>query len=169
MRDSMLALDGSLDLTMGGKLTDNLDSYSSESPFFHPDKTKRRTVYLPLYRNRLPPDLTLFDFANSTTSVAERSRSTIAPQGLYLMNSDFVTSRARALAEKLLAREELADSARIEQAYWTVLSRPAERQETTRMLDYVAGFPASGDDARHDAWASFCRLLLVSNEYHYVN
>ena len=169
MRDSMLALDGSLDLTMGGKLTDNLDSYSSESPFFHPDKTKRRTVYLPLYRNRLPPDLTLFDFANSTTSVAERSRSTIAPQGLYLMNSDFVASRARALAEKLLAREELADRARIEQAYWTVLSRPAATQETTRMLGYLAGFPASGDDARHDAWASFCRLLLVSNEYHYVN
>ena len=170
MRDSMLALDGSLDLTMGGNLTDNLDSFGYEQPFFHPDETQRRTVYLPLYRNKLPPDLTLFDFANSTTSAGQRSLSTIAPQGLYLMNSDFVASRARALAETLLAQEGLTDRERIDRAYWTILSRPAEPEEASRMLAYVRGYPGSEHGENHlDAWGSLCRVMLVSNEFHYVN
>ena len=170
MRDSMLALDGSLDLTMGGNLADNLDSYGKENPiFFHPDKTLRRTVYLPLYRNKLPPDLTLFDFANSTTSVGERSLSTIAPQGLYLMNSGFIASRARALADKILSLDGLTDRDRIEQAYWIVLARPPKPPETGRMQQYLAGYPVSGDESLADAWGSLCRVLLASNEFHYIN
>ena len=51
IRDSLLYLDGSLDLTMGGSLqsgqgTDN--EFSDARKSLHPDNTKRRTVYLPL-------------------------------------------------------------------------------------------------------------------------
>ena len=75
LRDSLLALDGSLDLAMGSTLVEKLDSYGFENAYLHPDKTKRRTIYLPLYRNKIPSMLTLFDFVDSTASAGDRSRT----------------------------------------------------------------------------------------------
>ncbi|MXY68198.1 MAG: DUF1553 domain-containing protein [Acidobacteriia bacterium] len=171
MRDSMLAIDGSLDLTMGGALTESLDSYGFEAAYVHPDDTRRRTVYLPIYRNKMPTLLTLFDFADPSASIAARPRTSVAPQGLYFMNSDFVQERARALASRLLQLEGIDDSARIEKAYWTTLTRTPESQEVSEMLDYIAEYPVRDNaaDKRLERWQSLCRLLLGSNEFNYVN
>ena len=171
MRDSLLAIDGSLDLTMGGALTESLDSYGFEEAYVHPDETRRRTVYLPIYRNRMPTMLTLFDFADPSASIAVRPKTSVAPQGLYFMNSDFVQERARALASHLLELDETGDSARIEKAYWITLTRKPESQEVDEMLDYIAEYPVRENltDSRLESWQSFCRLLLGSNEYNYVN
>ena len=171
LRDSLLAVDGSLDLTMRGALTESLDSYGFEDAYLHPDETRRRTVYLPIYRNRMPTMLTLFDFADPSASIAVRPSTSIAPQGLYFMNSDFIQQRARALASHLLQLDEGPDSDRIERAYWITLTRKPEPQEADEMLEYIAGYPARGNatDSRLERWQSFCRLLLGSNEYNYVN
>ena len=38
------------------------------------------------------------------------------------------------------------------------------------MLAYVRGYPGSEHGENHlDAWGSLCRVMLVSNEFHYVN
>ncbi len=171
MRDSLLAIDGSLDLTMGGALTESLDSYGFEEAYVHPDETRRRTVYLPIYRNKMPTLLTLFDFADPSASIAVRPKTSVAPQGLYFMNSDFVQGRAEALASHLLQLDEFDDSARIEKAYWITLTRKPESQEVDEMLDYVAAYPIreNATDGRLARWQSLCRLLLGSNEYNYVN
>ena len=171
MRDSLLTLDGSLDLTMGGVLTDNLDSYGFKNAYLHPDKTQRRTVYLPIYRNKMPTLLTLFDFADPSASTATRARTSIAPQGLYFMNSDFVHERAGALASHLLQLDEARDAVRIEKAYSITLTRKPKPQEVDETLDYLAHYPVSNDtsDVCHERWRSFCRLLLGSNEFSYVN
>lgn len=171
MRDSLLAIDGSLDLSMGGALTESLDSYGFEEAYVHPDETRRRTVYLPIYRNKMPPLLTLFDFADPSASIAVRPNTSVAPQGLYFMNSDFVQGRARALASRLLQLDGIDDSTRIEKAYWTALTRKPESREVEEMLDYIAAYPVRENtaDGRLERWQSFCRLLLGSNEYNYVN
>ena len=171
MRDSMLAIDGSLDLAMGGALTESLDSYGFEAAYVHPDDTRRRTVYLPIYRNKMPTLLTLFDFADPSASIAARPRTSVAPQGLYFMNSDFVQERARALASRLLQLDGIDDSARIEKAYRTTLTRKPESQEVAEMLDYIAEYPVreNAADKRLERWQSLCRLLLGSNEFNYVN
>ena len=169
MRDSMLAVDGAIDLAVGGSVSKSLDSYGSEEAFFHPDRSRRRTVYIPVYRNKLPPDLTLFDFANSTTSLGQRSQSTIAPQGLYLMNSGFVDTRARALARSLLAEPGPSDRQRLAEAYWTVLARPPSEEEAERLLAFLSRYPLDGSEASVTAWTGLCRVLLASNGFHYVN
>ncbi len=171
MRDSLLALDGSLDLTMGGALTESLDSYGFDNAYLHPDETRRRTVYLPIYRNKMPTLLTLFDFADPSASIAVRAKTSIAPQGLYFMNSDFVHERARALASYLLKLDVARDSGRVEKAYSIALTRKPKPQEVDEALDYIAGYPAADgkSDLRLERWRSFCRLLLGSNEYNYVN
>jgi hypothetical protein len=171
LRDSLLALDDSLELTMGGTLVEKLDSYGFENAYLHPDKTKRRSVYLPLYRNKMPSLLTLFDFPDPTASAGERPHTNIAPQGLYFMNSEFIYKRSRELAENLLEREKEDDAARVARAYWLALGREPEPAEVRDMLDYMAGYPVGKDEAeaRLERWQGFWRVLLTSNEFSYVN
>ncbi|MBL8242143.1 MAG: DUF1549 domain-containing protein [Bryobacterales bacterium] len=168
IRDSLLALDGSLDLTIGGALatgtgTDN--EFSDGRKSMHPDDSKRRTVYLQLRRSNLATLLTLFDFGDATTSTEIREQTNVAPQALYMMNSKFVAERARTLAGKLV-EEERVDQARARRAWQTVLGRQATPDEVAATLRYVAGFP--NGDGQLLAWSSFCRALIASNDFIYV-
>ena len=71
----------------------------------------------------------------------------------------------------MLQLEGIDDSARIEKAYWTTLTRTPESQEVSEMLDYIAEYPVRDNaaDKRLERWQSLCRLLLGSNEFNYVN
>ncbi len=172
IRDSLLLLDGSLDLTMGGALasgkgTDN--EFSDGRKSMHPDDSKRRTVYLPLRRSNLSTLFTLFDFGDATTSTEIREQTNVAPQALYMMNSKFVAERARALAESLL-RADTADAARVKQAWLTVLGREPADGEAASSLSYLAGFPTppQNDEGRLLKWTSLCRTLIASNDFVYL-
>ena len=171
LRDALLALDGSLDPIMGGTIVDNLDSYGFENAYLHPDKTRRRTVYLPVYRNKMPSMLTLFDFADSTASIGKRPHTNIAPQGLYFLNSEFVYARSRALADRSLTLDVPTDAERVEDAYWLALGRNARPEEVQAMFDYMAGYPVDevGTEARVIRWQGLWRVLLSSSEFNYVN
>jgi hypothetical protein len=172
IRDSLLALDGSLDLTMGGTLqkgegTDK--EFSDDRKSLDPDNSRRRTVYLPLRRSNLPSLLTMFDFGDATTSNEARAQTNVAPQALYMMNSGFVDDRARSLARDLLGREPDA-AQRISRAWFRILGREPAAGETRAALDYIAGFPrAGGNGGALRAWTSFCRSLIASNEFLYVH
>ena len=162
LRDSYLALSGALDRTIGG----TLDEGSGEIPEFQrnnrrldPDDYTRRTLYIPLMRNKTPFMLSMFDFGDATTTMGKRTASNVAPQALYLMNSEFAGASAAGLAERARAA---ADP--IERAYLAALTRKptdAERQEVRQFLDR---FPLADD-----GWRSFCKMLLASNEFHYVD
>ena len=163
-------MDGALDLTMGGKIATKLknDEYEKQ-PDIKPDEIRRRSVYIPLVRNKLPSILKLFDFVDPSASTAKRTESNIAPQALFMMNSDFIRQRSRAFAEYLLA-SNADEAARMERAYWIALSRGPDPQEAEQMLAYIHDYPGpGGDDHETDAWQSFCRMILASNEFHYVD
>jgi hypothetical protein len=173
IRDSLLLLDGGLDLTMGGTLqtgagTDN--EFSDGRKSLHPDNTKRRTVYLPLRRSNLSTLLTLFDFGDGTTSTEIRSQTNVAPQALFMMNSKFVAERARSLAKSLL-QSDTADDARVSRAWYKVLGREPNKDELQDSLRYIERFPAkASDDAdRRLAWSSLCRTLIASNDFIYLH
>src|SRR6185503_15378310 len=75
LRDGLLAIDGTIDVTMGGTLqtgrgTDGENNQERLS--LNPEKVKRRTVYLPLRRANLPTLLNLFDFGDATTMSGKR-------------------------------------------------------------------------------------------------
>jgi hypothetical protein len=172
IRDALLALDGSLDLTMGGALqigrgTDK--EFSDDRKSLNPDQSQRRTVYLPLRRSNLPSVLTLFDFGDATTTGEGRSQTNVAPQALYMMNSDFVAKQAQSLAGQLLGDGVLDDAGRIDRAYYRVLGRPAEEKEIKAGLEYIRLFPGpDGQAGRLPAWTSFCRALVASNDFLYI-
>ena len=61
----------------------------------------RRSVYLQQRRTQTDSLLEVFDAPSIVTTCTRRSPSTIPLQSLSLLNSDFVTTRARKLAARL--------------------------------------------------------------------
>ena len=174
MRDSLLFVDGSLDLTMGGTLwpkDHRISDVYGKKPIVDPETVKRRSVYLPLIRNKMPSVLKLFDFVDSTTSTGKRNESNVAPQALYTMNSEFIHERSGTLAKNLLADGNADDAERLERAYWITLGRKPTDQEAEMMKGYIENYPKSKDensDHKLAAWKSFCHVLLASNEFNHV-
>ena len=176
MRDSFLALGQSLDLAVGGQVHDPVLTATEENERansrIRAADYRRRTIYLPLHRHKLPSLLTLFDFGDASQSSGQRFQSDIAPQALYLLNSQFVHEQSHALAAYLLAGEDRDGSNRVEQAYLMALTREPTLEELRSGLDFIKDHPAkqpndSGQSLA--AWQSFCKMLMISNEFHYVN
>jgi hypothetical protein len=176
IRDSLLWVNGSLDLTMGGTLLKGLgntqlcNGFSDDRAGLNPDESKRRLVYLPLRRSNLPSMLNLFDFGDATASNEARTETDTAPQALYMMNNKFVAEQSKSLASKLLA-EESDDVRRIERAWLLVVGQPATSEEVADARRYIAGFPGKPGDGgvRLLAWSSFCRALVASNDFIFVH
>lgn len=174
MRDALLAIDGSIDYTMGGTLqtgrgTDGENNQGRLS--LNPEKLKRRTVYIPLRRANLPTLLNLFDFGDATSPTGKRQLTNVATQALFWLNSDFLTEQSVTIAKSLLARNDVDPAGRVDLAYLRILNRRAEKDEIEQAQKYIAGFKQkeTGADAEQKAWQSFCRVLMASNDFVYVD
>jgi cytochrome c553 len=171
VRDALLAVDGSLDLTMGGTLQTGFgtDSENSNNRLsLNPEKVTRRTVYLPLRRANLPSLLNLFDFGDATTVTGKRASTNVAPQALFMMNSEFVQARSTSLAKTLMEKASLSPRERIESAILKVLNRPADAGEVDAAIGYLQQFESRLGKSPEQALQSFCKILLASNDFVYV-
>ncbi len=128
LRDSMLQVGGSLDLTMGGRGRDVLD-----------DGNTRRTVYARVDRQFLPGTFRTFDFANPDLHVAVRHETTVPQQALFFLNGPFAAQRARALAR---ATDGLPDTERVHQLHRLVYQRAATAAEARAASEFVAAATA---------------------------
>jgi len=136
---------------------------------------RKRSVYLPIVRNMLPDVLALFDAADPNGVTAVRNETTVASQGLFLLNHPFVRRQSQAFAERLLADDLQSDDERIERAHRLAYGRsatPVERDETIRFLGVFQESPALGEkpaaERRSAAWQAFCQSLICSNEFLHV-
>jgi hypothetical protein len=155
---------------MGGRIADGLQADEYEKrPSFNPDNVPRRSVYLPLVRNKLSSVFKLFDFVDTTASAESRTESNIAPQALFMMNSEFIHARSHSLATLLLADRAPPDTARVERAYRMTLARTPTPVEVDLALTYLKKYPPAAAETNMAAWDSFCRILLASNEFNYVD
>ena len=111
LRDALLAVSGSLDEATGGTLLPTANrAYVTSTANVNPAiyNSRRRSIYLPVVRSALFEVFTAFDFADPSTLNGQRDQTTVAPQALFMMNSEFVLSQSRSLAEGLLARSNIA-------------------------------------------------------------
>ncbi len=162
LRDSYLALSGKLDRTIGGTLDEGSGEISEverNNRRLDPDDYSRRTVYIPLMRNKVPFLLGLFDFGDATTAMGRRTTSNVAPQALYLMNSEFASRSAAAFAEALSAQDDF-----VGKAYLAALTRAPTEDERAEAERFFAQFPSLQAGRK-----SFCKMLLAANEFHYVD
>ncbi|WP_165251017.1 DUF1549 domain-containing protein [Paludisphaera soli] len=101
-----------------------------------------RSVYLPLLRGLTPTALEVFDFAEQGTVTGDRDTTTVATQALYFLNDSLVRRESLKLAERLLARADLDDAARVDQAYRLTLGRSPTPAEADRGRDFLDGYEA---------------------------
>ncbi|MCB1021806.1 MAG: PSD1 domain-containing protein [Acidobacteria bacterium] len=172
IRDGLLTVDGTIDLSMGGTMQEGFGTdgeNSNDRLSINPDDEIRRTIYLPLRRANLPALLNLFDFGDAATPMGKRAATNVAPQALFMMNSKFVAERARNLAEQLL-QEKKDNAQRVRDAYLRTLNRAPGAAEVDNALTYISAVEEKfGDLQELDAWESYCRILMASNEFIYVD
>ena len=156
-RDAMLAATRELDATVGGPPVSLTDPANY-----------RRTIYGTIHRREMSTMLLTHDFPDPTAHSPQRVVTTTALQGLYALNGPWILDRSEALANRL-ARDvtggESVESQRIHHAYRLLYSRDATRRETEIGLAFLNG--ATGED-RSTAWPQYAQVLLVSNEFLFV-
>jgi hypothetical protein len=171
IRDAFLAMGGDLDLTMGGTLDPGVGTDGETSAgriSMNPEKTNRRSIYLPLRRSNLPTLFTLFDFGDATTPDGHRNPTTVATQALFVMNSPMVIREADHLTVSVLKQEKL-DRRRVEEIYLRVLDRRPDANEIDQGLTYLADLRRKWSTIDEEkAWTSFTHVLMASNEFIFV-
>ncbi len=180
IRDAMLAVSGTLDRTMGGSL---LGTKNREFVFNHTSQDKsdydirRRSLYVPVIRNHLYDMFQLFDYTDASVLIGSRNTSTIAPQALFLMNSELVTGLTNAMAERLL-KIDGTRNARITRLFLEAYSRRPTSDELQRAGDFLARFERlisqqkntsqGNGDRMQQAWQALCQSVVSSSEFVYV-
>jgi hypothetical protein len=169
IRDAILATSGMLDLTRGGSL---LHVKNRQFLFDHTSKdgtkydSRKRSLYLPVIRNNLYDVFQLFDATDATVLDGNRSTTVVAPQALFMLNSDLVLEASQNLAA-LVTAETASPPARIESLYLRAFGRRPTDAEVKRAVAYIDKLQASGKD-EIEAWSSFSHVVFSANEFIYL-
>ncbi|MSU35712.1 MAG: DUF1553 domain-containing protein [Pedosphaera sp.] len=133
LRDTLLAIGGKLDLTLGGpSVRLNAEPYS-----------RRRSVYGYIDRSNLPNLLVAFDFANPDLTTGKRDNTIVPQQALFMMNSPLVVEQARELVRREDFRSQSRNEERLRLLYQLIYQRTPTPVEMKLALDYLGGESAT--------------------------
>jgi len=167
LRDTLLALGQALDCsTPAGHPFPEKRQFTQHTPFRANYENKHRSVFLMTQRIQRRPIMALFDGADSNASTGQRRLSNVPAQALYFMNNELMHAQAAALAKRL-AKLSPDSAKRIQRAHLLALGRPVTEREVADAAKFITEYSAVADEAK--AWATWCRVLLSSNEFLYVN
>ncbi|MCG6156347.1 PSD1 and planctomycete cytochrome C domain-containing protein [Rubinisphaera margarita] len=180
MRDTLIAVTGKLDRTLGGRPV----ALMNEGPANKTSYSRRRTVYGVIDRNDLMPLYQNFDFATPDLSTSQRDITTVPQQALFFFNDPFVMQQACSLAAR--ADFQLLENTeqRIQYVYQQLFQRDpadAEMELATRFL--AAEELAAQQGTEHPAsvavshrslrplrpWERLVHVLMMSNELMFVD
>lgn len=174
LRDALLAVSGRLDRSMGGPsippyLTPYMEGRGRPSHSGPLDGAGRRSVYLAIRRNFLPPFFLAFDYPIPFTTVGRRNVSNVPSQALMLMNDAFVHETALRWARRLLSEPGLETRDRLKRLYLTAYARLPREQEIADAFDFLTNHPMRASSADEEAaWADLCHVLMNSKEFLFV-
>ncbi len=178
IRDAMLSVAGTLDLTRAGEhpFPPMQDwDFTQHNPFKDRFESSHRSVYLMTQRIQRHPFLALFDGPDTNTTTAMRTSALVTPQSLYLMNSPEMMSIASDFATRLRTESDDVQD-RIERAYVLCFTRQPTTDEMQRdaaslstLRAAVESTDVSADRCEHEAWRSYASVFLSSNEFFYVD
>ncbi|HEY5079916.1 MAG TPA: PSD1 and planctomycete cytochrome C domain-containing protein, partial [Opitutaceae bacterium] len=131
MHDSILAIAGTLDLTMGGRPV----------PIGSEGFATRRAVYAFIDRRTPAEIMTQFNFPNPSVPTGRRFLTQVPQQQLFLMNSPLVIETARKLTHSEAFISQTTDELRVAALYIALFQRPPTDRETALCLSYVESNP----------------------------
>jgi hypothetical protein len=178
VRDAMLAVSGQLDRTMGGTLL----TVKNRAYFFdHTSKdltdysSRRRSLYLPVVRNNVYDVFQLLDYPDAAVPSGDRTTTTVAPQALLMMNSEFVARASADMAGSSLSDPQVDEAQRIRSLYVLAYGREATSDEIAQGRTFVAkveealrGTEPDESKRRRQAWDGLCHVILAANEFIYL-
>ncbi|MGC3970462.1 MAG: DUF1553 domain-containing protein [Pirellulales bacterium] len=165
VRDSLLAISGRLDPTLFGPSIElpreaHIEARGRPDRAGALDGDGRRSIYLAVRRNFLPPMLLAFDLPTPFATVGARSVSNVPAQALALANDPFVHAMC-ALWAKALRRDAATTPARLASAYERAFARAPSDEE-------IALCSAFASEAGDDAWPDLLHTLVNTTEFLYL-
>ena len=164
VRDSILAVSGSLNKQMGGPGYEDFTFQAEYAPVYRyitADNPSlwRRTVYRFTVRTTQNEFLRVLDCSDPSVLTPIRNRTTTALQALALMNNRFMVQLAGHFAVRLQKECGEDVTKQINRAFVLAFARQAEKTEIENAAKLVAdhGLP------------NFCRMLLNANEFVYID
>lgn len=177
VRDSILAVNGTLNLELGGPSvyppmpravieTSSMPNNAWKSS--PPDQETRRSVYIHVKRSLLTPLLTDFDLADTDNSCPVRFSTTQPLQALNLMNSEFANKQAEVFAQRL-EREAPDEEGRVKLAWSLATGREATSEEVNASEALLAELESQHGLTEDKALARLGLVMLNLNEFVYLD
>ena len=168
IRDQMMAVAGTLNRTVGGPavrpyIDPTLFQSSTDRTWpglaiGDPDSW-RRSLYVFSKRSIRYPMFEAFDQPDMVSSCSRRTRSTVAPQALLLMNNAEVLLQAKHFAQRVQLEAGAEPAAQVEYAFELALARKPSASETAQALPFLESTPTGLVD--------LCQTLFNLNEFLY--
>jgi hypothetical protein len=155
IRDALLFVAGSLDLTIGGTVKgaqEGRDYYKGSDELY---KQPRRTVYLPVARHKTYDLLQIFDYADTAVHLEKRPSTVVAQQALFMLNNPLVREQAALFAKSLTGTDE----EKVRQAWPRLFGRPATADDVSDVLRSLTRL----------SWPRVVHALMASNDFIYVD
>jgi hypothetical protein len=179
IRDAILAVSGRLDRKQFGTgvpvhLTPFMQGRGRPASSGPLDGDGRRSIYIAVRRNFLPPMMLAFDTPAPFSTVGRRNVSNVPAQALILMNDPFVIEQARLWAKKTLADPDKAPQARIERMYLEAFSRLPIESEVSSAVKFMElqsrEYSTSPDAAAAESvWADLGHVLYNTKEIIFID
>ena len=168
IRDQIMAVAGTLDRTVGGPavrpyIDPTLFQSSTDRTWpgmaIGDPGSWRRSLYVFSKRSIRYPMFEAFDQPDMVSSCSRRTRSTVAPQALLLMNNAEVLLQAKYFAQRVALEAGYDAGAQIDRAFRLALSRPPTELERSKAEEFLRTTPTGLVD--------LCQTLFNLNEFLY--
>ena len=165
VRDSILAVAGKLDLTMGGRsFQDFVVTHPEHSPHYEyqladPENPAlhRRSIYRFLVRSQQQPFMSALDCADPSMLVDKRNQTLTPLQALAQLNNQLALAMAKHFAARV-ERDGGDPAAKITRAFRIALQRNPDAGELSALTAYAA----------QHGLANTCRVITNLNEFAFV-
>jgi hypothetical protein len=171
VRDSILAVSGTLDQTMFGYT--GPANQSESAAVAHPKL--RRGVYQYIRRESLDHMMLMFDAPEPSRTQGDRETSSVPGQSLLLLNSALVHEQATAWAAKdMKLRKGYSTEQRIEHLFATALGRQPSADEVQSLVEFIDdqaeayALPPAARSTDQRLWADLCHVLINAKEFLYI-
>lgn len=177
VRDSVLAVNGSLNLKMFGPSfypqisREVLQSQSRPGAGWgnsSPEERARRSIYIFVKRSLITPMLATFDFPETDVTCEARFTTTQPAQSLALINSEFIHRQAKRFAERLEA-EAAEPREQVRRALWLTTCREPTEEEIARGVGLLERLQSEHELDARTALDYFCLVTLNQNEFLYLD
>lgn len=163
LRDTMLSISGSLDMTAGGPGFSPFEPNSNYVRVYTPKQKFgatdfRRMIYMTKVRMHIDPTYGAFDCPDGGQVAPKRSRSTTPLQALNLLNSSLLVSQVEAFAARLEREAGVDPTAQVRHGFAVAFQREPDEAELAACIAAI----------KTDGLFVFCRALLNSNEFAFL-